>query len=249
MAKLIYSFLILMLIGHLASSDASAQTVDRIISRYLHAIGGYKKLKAISTLRLTGVYREDDLTANTMIEAKRPNLRLVTVGDPGAAYLEGYDGISWEYSQPRDQLKLTAGFPAEAVARRGAEFDESIVDYKAKGDRVKLVGRERVLGKDTFHLEVTLADGWSKSYYIDSRTYLIVALLKAMPLHAKGPDIVSLSSYEDYHRVAGVLIPHSFVEKKVATGEVMNSLKWDRIEANVDLNNAIFSPPAKKTPH
>lgn len=233
----------LVFLGLAAVNHARAQTVDTIIARYLTAIGGYRKLKAVRSLRLSGTYHEGDLIANTTIEWKRPASRFVMVGDPGAAYLEGYNGTSWEYSEAQKELKLTAGTPSESVARRGAEFDESIVDGKIKGNTIKLVGRERILGKDTFRLDVILADGWSKSYYIDSETYLIAAVRKAMPLHAVGPDIESLTSYEDYRRVSGVLYPHSFVEKKIATGETMNTLKWNKIEANVRINNSDFIPP------
>jgi len=242
MKRRLFSFLLLAVLCLAPCGPAFAQSADSIIAKYIEARGGYKKLKAIKTLRMTGVYQEGNSSFSTYILWKRPAFRLVVVGPEGTAYLEGFNGKSWEYSQQRKQLKLTSG-AAEAATRRGAEFDESIIDYKTKGHRVKYLGREKILGLDVFHLQVNINDGWVKDYYLDAKTYLIVALRKAMPLHAQGPAIESLTTYEDYRPVAGVLYPHSFVEKKVATGEVMNTLKWDHIEANIEIDNSRFSPP------
>lgn len=226
-----------------AVKTATRSQVDNIIAKYIEARGGYKKLKAIKTLRMTGAYQEGNSSFSTYILWKRPALRLVVAGPEGMAYLEGYNGTSWEYSQRRKQLKVTSG-AAEAATRRGAEFDESIIDYMAKGHAVTYLGRETILGIEVFHLRVNINDGWVKDYYLDAKTCLIAALRKAMPLHAQGSDIESLTIYGDYRPVADVLYPHSFVEKKVATGEVMNTLKWDHIEANIDIDNSRFDPPA-----
>jgi hypothetical protein len=110
--------------------------------------------------------------------------------------------------------------------RRRAEarsFDESIIDYRQKGHRAEFIGKEKVDDKNVYHLRVRLSDGWVKDYYLDAHTHLIVALRKAMPLHATGPAIESLTVYADYRPVAGVLYPHSFVERNTATGQIMNT--------------------------
>lgn len=43
-----------------AVGQMSTQSADLIIAKYLKARGGYKKLKAIKTLRMTGTYQEGD---------------------------------------------------------------------------------------------------------------------------------------------------------------------------------------------
>jgi hypothetical protein len=232
-----------------AAIGVQGQTADSIMRGYLKAIGGHRNLTKIQSMRMTGVYSEGKDTFNTSILWKRPNHRLVIVGDWGEAYLEGFDGAPWEYSQPTKKLKLTVGTPSEAVARHGAEFDEAIVDPASKGYTVKYVGRETVLGQETLHLEVTFGDGWIKDYYINSRTYLIAATRKSMPVHAHGDPVVSLTAYENYRRVAGVLFAHSFVERRVDTGEVMNKLEWLKIEPNVEVDETKFHPPTETALH
>ena len=125
------------------SQEVSAQKkqlkkVDKIIQGYYKAIGGYEKLKNIRTLIRKGTYIEPAYnlilpTAKT--ESKRPNFRLV--GNPDKGFAEGFDGASWEYFKEKGVIRSTG--EAEAATRRGAEFDESFVDYKEKGHTVTLV--------------------------------------------------------------------------------------------------------------
>jgi len=241
--------LLLVIIAFAGVGQVSAQSVDMLIAKYLKARGGYEKLKAIKTLRMTGMYQEGEDSFGTYIEWKRPFFRVVVVGVPNEVYREGFNGASWEFAAPSGDLKITEPLSAAGkTARRGAEFDESIIDYREKGHSVESLGREKLNGKNVYHLRVTLSDDWVKHYYLDAKTYLIVALRKAMPLHTVGPDIESLTAYDDYRSVAGVLFPHSFVERNTTTGKVMNVLRWNRIEANVKIDDEQFNPPSKKSP-
>lgn len=239
--------LLLLVVGFASDVHTSVRFADKLINEHIRALGGYKKIKAIKSLRMTGTYQEGKNTFGTYIEWKRPSLRVVVIGVPDEVYREGFNGTSWEYSAPTGDLKITESSSAAGkAARRGAEFDESIIDYQQKGHHVEFIGEEKIDEKNVYHLRVTLSDGWVKDYYLDADTYLIVALRKAMPLHATGPAIESLTMYGDYRRVAGVLYPHRFVERNTASGQIMNRLEWKQIEANVAIDDLKFNPPAAK---
>jgi hypothetical protein len=219
---------------------ASAPTVDEVLARHYRARGGLDKIRAIRSVVMRGVYKEGDFESATFIEWKRPSSRVV--GLPPVGYYEGFDGTTWELSTGDGKIRRPDG-AAAAAGRRGAEFDESIVDYASKGHTVSLgAGTRKVAGREAYEVVVRLADGWEKVYYIDAQSYLVVALRKAMPLHATGPDVESLTVYEDHRAVAGVLYPHRGVEYRTATGAVMNTLQWDEIRANVELGDERFHP-------
>ena len=99
--------LLLVMIGTVLNVQASVSFVDRLINQHLRARGGYKKIKAIRSLRLTGTYQEGKNTFGTYIEWKRPYFRVVVVGVPDEVYREGFDGTSWEYGKPSGALKIT----------------------------------------------------------------------------------------------------------------------------------------------
>jgi hypothetical protein len=229
-----------------ASAEQPQESVDALIDQYYRAIGGYDRLKAINTRHLFGTYVEGSLHATTDILWKRPALRRVNVHAPGFEYSEGFDGVTWEYNHLTHKAVVDTGAAAD-VGRRGAEFDESFVDYRDKGHRVDVVGRE-VLGRlDLVHLRVTLRDGFVKDYYFDAHSHLIAAVGKAMPIHNAGIPVKSLTFYEDWRAEDGVLQPHSFVEKEVASGRVLNTLHWDRIESKVPIAASEIDNPARAT--
>ena len=126
---------LLLLVGGFASDvHTTVRFADKLINEHIRARGGYKKIKAIRSLRMTGTYQEGKNSFGTYIEWKRPFFRVVVVGVPDEVYREGFNGTSWEYSAPTGDLKITSSSSdAGKAARRGAEFDESIIDYHQKG--------------------------------------------------------------------------------------------------------------------
>lgn len=234
-----------------ATVRAATDTVptDSVIARYYAAIGGRAALLADTTLAFSGHYEEGDFKAQTTILWKRPNLRRVSVvGPDGFPYLEIFDGTDeWEVSEAFNKPVQHDTGAAERAGRRGAEFDESFVDFRAKGHRVVSLGTPMLEGKRVYELSVTLQDGWSKEYYFDAESGLLVALRKAMPLHATGPDVVSLSYFRDYKRVGRVLRPFAPEERNVATDKLMNTLRWDTIEHNVPIRTEAFRPPGSRS--
>src|ERR1700712_3447949 len=134
------------------STAASSPGVDTILGNYYEAIGGYTRLKDMRVRRMQGVYQEGTLIARTEIVQRRPNLRRVTVHGGAWDHYEGFDGAAYEFhrdSGKAGHLSRVTGEAALAIIR-GAEFDESFVDYAAKGFRASVVGRESVLGLDVY---------------------------------------------------------------------------------------------------
>lgn len=222
---------------------------DSIIAHYYAAIGGHTALLADTTLSLSGHYQEGDFKAQTTILWKRPTFRRVSVVLPeGFAYVELFDGHDeWEFAETFDRPVQHDTGAAERAGRRGAEFDESFVDYRAKGQRVQSKMPTTIEGRAASVLRVTLRDGWVKDYYFDVESGLLVALRKAMPLHASGADVVSLTYFRDYKRVGAVLRPFAQEERNVSTGALMNTLRWDSITPNVAIRREAFVQPGSKS--
>jgi hypothetical protein len=50
---------------------------------------------------------------------------------------------------------------------------------------------------------------------------------------------------DDWRVGGGVLQSRSIIEKDVATGKVLNTLHWDRIDSNVPISTAEIENPAR----
>jgi hypothetical protein len=209
-----------------SAAPLARSAADSVFEKYYRAIGGLDRLLGVSSRQMHGTYTEGTLLARTDIAWQRPDVRRVNVHAPGFEYSEGYDGRTWEFNFQSGQLVVDTGFAADA-GRRGAEFDESFVSYDRKGHQVAVLGLEEFAGRQARRIRVTLSDGWVKEYLFDLQSGLIVALRKAMPIHAKGPVVESLTSYEDWRPTLGLLQPHRFIEREAGTGRLLNTLQWD----------------------
>lgn len=221
-------------------------SVDEIIARNLKARGGYEALKAIKTLVYSkGTYHEDDFTGsgNSSMAFMRPYFRVV--GDPASSnpyIMEGYDGSSWEwYADPGVTVRTVGA--ASGATRRGADFEGTFVDYKAKGNRIVQGPPTLIAGKPAYQLIVTLPDNFSRSYFFDAQSFLLIADRYIAPFHAYGGAVKTESRFDDFRPVAGVLFSFHGSEVNIANGKVLSEMRWGSIEANRELPKSWFSPP------
>jgi hypothetical protein len=224
---------------------APVLSADSIITRYYHAVGGYEKIKAVASRRMLGSYSEGVMTATTEILWRRPMLRRVNIRGDGFDYSEGFDGYSWTFDVVSGKLMRDAGGPSDA-SRRGAEFDESIVDYRDKGSTATLLGTTKAGEINAYRLRIRLADGWEKDYLIDTSSFLIVAVRQARPAPAPASTTGTYSMYEDWRVVSGLRVPFRFVEKDAVTGKVINTLQWKDVAHNVKITDAQIKAPAPR---
>ena len=229
-------------------SSVAPEDADQVLAQYYEAIGGFDRLKSITTRYMHGRYDEGTIHGTTEIFHERPQLRRVNLFTPQWDHLEGFDGQTWEYHRDAGQsnghlVRDSIGGAAELAQRRGSEFDESFVAYRARGFQAKLMGREPLGELEAYRVRVTRTDDWTVEYYFEVHSHLLLAVRKAMPLHAQGPDVRSLTFYSDWRFVRGVLVPFAGEERNTDTGALMSTLKWDLIQFNVPIKRGDILPP------
>jgi hypothetical protein len=212
-----------------------------IAQRHVAAIGGYASVKALTSIACTGVYTESGFRLAASQTYMRPYYEVV---DPHLKPVieEGFDGRPWEYYAEYGVVLRTAGPPGMATTH-ASEFDDSLVDFAAKGSRIAITGSTRIQDRQAFDVLVTLRDGFAKHVYVDEKTYLILGSRKTAKVHAFGAKVTSQTLIGGYRRVAGVLLPTTFREVGISAGRELNRLTWTEIVANRPLPVSLFSPP------
>jgi hypothetical protein len=119
-------------------------------------------------------------------------------------------------------------------------MDGPIIDYKAKGNSVELLGKEDVEGSPAYKLKVTLKNGDVSYVYIDAETALQVK--ETSKRKQQGSEIEVDSYLTNFKPVNGVLFPFA-IENKVA-GKSVGQFTVDDMQANVKLDDAMFAMPA-----
>jgi hypothetical protein len=220
------------------------QTAEEIINKYLRTVGGAQKIQSIKTLVRTGkIIGGGGFEAKFRQENKRPNLVREEITMLSMTGITAYDGKTGWKIEPWEGKKDPESLGEEEMKGilEDADFDGPIVNYEQKGNKVKYLGTEPVEGTDALKLEVTLANGDIWTYSMDTDYYVPIKVdVKRM---IRGEEHEYEMSLGDYKEVAGWYLPHS-VETHVKGREGRGMVTYEKIEANVPINNSDFAKPA-----
>ncbi|HKA18120.1 MAG TPA: hypothetical protein VKN18_07355 [Blastocatellia bacterium] len=223
--------------------QASAQSVDDLIKKNLDARGGVQKIKAVKTTKVTAKVVQQSLEIPLVIKQKRPNMVRADVTFQGKSQIQAYNGQSgWKvdpFQGSPDPEKIAGDDLKEAEEQ--ADMDGSLVDYKEKGHKVELVGKEDMEGTPVYNLKLTLKNGDVRNIYLDAENYLELKF----KLKRKGPGgEVEIEQYAgNYKPVNGLMFPFS-LETKVK-GQTVSQIVIDKIELDTPIDDSIFKMPEK----
>jgi len=219
-------------------------TADEIIANYVAKIGGMDKLQAVKTVKKTGKFTGGGgFEARIAEENKRENMirqEFTLQGMTGITAYDGKEGWKIEPFQGKKDVEPLGEDELKQIVE-DSDFDGPLVHYKEKGNKVELVGKEPVEGTDAWKLKVTLASGDVQHYYMD--TDYFVPIKVEYKRVVRGAERESETSIGDYKEVAGVYFPHSFESGQKDSANRSNVV-YDRIEANVPLDDSLFHRPA-----
>jgi len=228
-----------------SAAGASAQTADEIIAKYVKTIGGMDKIQAVKTMRRTGkVIVGGGFEIPMVEENKRPNSVRQDITIQGLVGTNAYDGkVGWKIEPWQGKKDPEALGEAELKGiLEEADFDGPLVNYKEKGNKVEFVGMDEVEGTDTFKLKVTLADGETRFFYMDTDYYVPIKIETKRII--RGNEIEIETVLGDYKEVAGWYLPWS-VEVGAKGSQFKQKIAIDKIEANVSLDDSRFTMPKK----
>jgi outer membrane lipoprotein-sorting protein len=229
----------------LAAAPSSAQTLDEILAKNLEARGGLEKIKALQSVRMTGTMTVGPgMEAPFVIEQKRPNLMRMEFTLQGMTGVQAYDGKTGWQLMPFGGRKDPEPIPEDQMKQveEQADFDGPLVDYKAKGNKVELVGKDKVEGSDAWKLKVTLKNGDIRYIYLDADQFLEIRTEGKTTI--RGTEVEGEATIGDYKEVNGVMMPFA-VESGQKGGPQKMKMTIKEAVANVPLDDARFKMPAK----
>ena len=236
----------------LGAATAAAQTVDELVTKHVAARGGYEKLKAIETMKITRTIATPFTSVQVVMFKKRPNLLRIEQTPKGQTQAS-VRGINAEAAWDVAQGKVTAR--PEAIGIEGREidgdFDGLLVDWKEKGHTVTFEGKDKVGLNDAYKLKVTTKGGTVREVYLDANTFLEAQVVGKVRLPALDPRTKEHRFYNttivfsDYRDVNGVKVPFSIDEERIE-GPITQSfaIYTENVEVNVPMEDSLFAPPA-----
>ena len=233
----------------LATQSARAEeprqlTLDQIITRNAEAKGGLDALHALQSLRVTGklLVNGGQLELAYAQTKKRPGEVRTEATLQGMTLVQAYDGKQgWQVSpfQGRKDPEKMSGDDAKSLVEN-AEIDGPLVDWKAKGSTVDLLGTEDVEGTLAYKLKVTRKNGDVVYVYLDPVHFLEIRTVSQRT--ERGAQVEVETDLGDYEKIAGVFIPFSIEAGRKGSPDKQKII-LEKAEANVPVDAATFRFP------
>ena len=231
------------LVALLAPVVVSAQTVDEIVARHIAARGGREALASVHTLRMSGRATEGPgREAIVRREIARPGRIRTEFEFQGTTGVYAWDGSAgWRVSPLDGRFEPEALSAAEAtIAAEQADIDGPLVDWKAKGNRVELVGTDTLPGGRAHHLKVVLKSGAEREVWVDAATGLVVKTMSTRVW--RGREVSLETTFGDYRETGGVTFPRS-IETGVPGHPRRLLIVVESVEVNPTVDEARFRMP------
>lgn len=222
-------------------------TLDQIIEKHVEALGGLDRVKAIRTFSATGkaIMGGGQVIAPMTMRMKRPSSIRVDMTVEGKTITQGFDGTTaWRINPASGSDAPRKGSAADAEEMKSsADIDFSVlVNYKAKGNSVDLLGIEDVEGRPAYKLKVTRNNGRVEYAYLDEETFLFA---RTTTKRKQMGNEVEIDAYpSNYKPVNGVLFPFTVEQKN--SGQTIAQIAFEKVEVNVPIDDSQFRMPEKQ---
>src|SRR5262249_47716631 len=189
----------------------SAQTADEIVEKSLTAVGGRAALGKVTSRSMTGKMAistengEIPATIEVLMQAPNKMHRLITLdlsafGAPPATIEQRFDGTTAYVIDSMRGTSTMSGSQLENL--KNTILPTALLDYKARGTKIVLGGKEKLADRDVYALSVTPAAGPVSRLFIDAESYLPVRNIVSIDVPEVG-SVEQTTDFSDYREVDG----------------------------------------------
>jgi hypothetical protein len=246
MKKLLIAFICFLASGLIIAQDL---TVDEIISKNLKAIGQDKLMK-VQTIKLTGKMTQGGMEFLMTEISKSPEFDQLVMEIQGVKIIMSTDGktgwminpIATGTSDPQDlPPDMIKSMMADGMRAPDVNWYNPFLNWKEKGTKIDLIGKEDMNGTPVFNLKFTFSDGVVVNYYMDASKFVV--LKKKSTEKAQGQTYDQEEIYSDFKDFDGILCPgksESLINGQVGTVSII-----EKYEFNVPVDESFFKKPVK----
>jgi hypothetical protein len=199
--------------------------------------------------------RIDEVYLPFLMELARPGKMRFELDVAGKTAVQVYDGANgWKLRPYLNRLDVEPYTAEEMkIASTQSELDGPLVDYAAKGTRIESDGIEKVEGRDTYKLKLTLKNGDVTHVWVDAQTFLETKV-QGQPRRLDGTDHPVEVYYRDYRTVDGLKIPFGLETRVLPVTRTAMGLRdtpvppekvvIEKVAINPKFDAGLFSKPA-----
>lgn len=226
----------------LAFLSANAQTADEVIQKYSANLGGLEAFNKIKTAKITATFNTQGMDLPMTIQIINGKAARTDVEAMGSAVIRSYkDGKAWTQNPFGGTPAPTEVTGAEVSNYKSQSMLASgLMDYKARGHQVELLGQEDVDGNKAYKIKLTSKDdGKATTYYISTKDYSLIK--SASDQESQGETKNVEVWYSDLKDFSGTKFFMTRTQKM--DGQAFQTTTFTNIELNVTVDEKIFDMP------
>lgn len=268
------------------SPTAPKLSAEEIVAKNVAARGGLQAWRSVQTMTLTGKLGAggnqraalsipvtgqpkgqaavlphrpaEEAQLPFAMNLKRPDKMRFELEFNKQTAIQVFDGVQgWKLRPYLNRLEVEPYSQEETkIASKQAQLDGFLIDYAAKGTRVEFDSVEKVEGRDTYKLKLTLKNGDVTHVWVNAQTFL-EAKVEGEPRRLDGTYHPVEVYYRDYRAVNGLQIPFVLETRVLPVTRTATGLRdtpvppekiiIDKVTVNPTLDDSLFSKPQIQT--
>ena len=222
-----------------------ARSVEEVISRYLDELGGVEHLRVWKGMKGTGKFvfpAPGTAEVPVTFWFKPPNKQRMEMMVQGQKVIYATDGACPWSCDPTRGVPVPTPLPEDQTREMNRNDDEyPFIDYKEKGYKVELLGKEEFEGRPVYRVHLVRKNGLESTHFFDTETGR--ELRYVTTLERGNAAVVQEAIERDFRRVGWLLMPFD-IEIKL-NGKTVRRMVMEAIEVDPDLDDSFFKMPSK----
>jgi outer membrane lipoprotein-sorting protein len=227
-----------------SSEPVQSLTVAQVLARVYTARGGLVRLRALQSQRVSGTISfGNDASGPFFVEFRRPLKMHMELTIQNQTVIRIFDGTEGWANNP-----FTGKVNPEPMSEEDlknineeADFEGPLVDYRKKGNKLELVGKDKVEDKDVWRVQLTTKSGDVRYYLFDAGTFLLLKWEGKRQVQGKATPIQSY--YRDYREVGGMKFAFA-IDSGSSPTDLTQKIIIEKIELNPQVPESQFAKPA-----
>ena len=230
--------------------NSFSQSVDEIIDNYFENTGGIDQWKKLKGVKMSAKLSQQGMEIPIEIIQMQGGKQMQIINFQGQSIkAQVFDGeVSWGINMMSQKPEKSDQETTDNLKLDNNDFPDSFMDYKSKGYKAELIGKETVDGTETFKVKLTkepkTIDGKKEDditfYFFDTENYVPIAIQTEVR-EGPGKGMIMEITMSDYQEVEGLYFP--FSQTQGIKDQPSIPLIIDSIELNPTIEEKEFKFP------
>ena len=198
--------------------NSFSQSVDEIIDNYFENTGGIDQWRKLKGVKMSAKLSQQGMEIPIEIIQMQGGKQMQIINFQGQSIkAQVFDGeVSWGINMMSQKPEKSDQETTDNLKLDNNDFPDSFMDYKSKGYKAELIGKETVDGTETFKVKLTkepkTVDGKKEDditfYFFDTENYVPIAIQTEVR-EGPGKGMIMEITMSDYQEVEGLYFPFS----------------------------------------